>query len=290
MSAYLLTWNPDKWSWPEAAAEAQSFRRSGFLKRRWSCGHRKNIRPGDRVFFLKQGRRGRGLFASGFVQGEPYNAEHFADPTKLGLYVNVIYDALLDPSTDILDLKRLNTGPTRLIRWATQCGGIEIPPASVPHLEEVWADHLRSNAAVVCADDFPDADDVAFVEGATERTTVMAVERSREARAMCIAVKGTLCAVCGFDFGEVYGEIGQGFIHVHHMLMLGSSVGSRPTDPRRDLEPVCPNCHCMLHRRVPPFSPRELREIMLQQVPKPSESLEKAFVSLAGDNAAGNRS
>ncbi|TXQ76122.1 HNH endonuclease [Escherichia coli] len=27
------------------------------------------------------------------------------------------------------------------------------------------------------------------------------------------------------------------------------------------LLPVCPNCHAMLHRRQPPFTPEELRKV-----------------------------
>ena len=33
-------------------------------------------------------------------------------------------------------------------------------------------------------------------------------------------------------------------------------------DPRKDLIPVCPNCHAMLHRRNPPLSIDELKELI----------------------------
>ena len=32
--------------------------------------------------------------------------------------------------------------------------------------------------------------------------------------------------------------------------------------PLKELFPVCPNCHAMLHRRKPPYSIEELREII----------------------------
>ena len=33
-------------------------------------------------------------------------------------------------------------------------------------------------------------------------------------------------------------------------------------DPVRDLRPVCPNCHAVLHRREPPYSLDEVREFL----------------------------
>jgi hypothetical protein len=52
---------------------------------------------------------------------------------------------------------------------------------------------------------------------------------------------------CGFDFFEVYGEIGDGFAHVHHLQPLGDR--SEPSQTRlSDLAIVCANCHAMIHR------------------------------------------
>ncbi len=33
-------------------------------------------------------------------------------------------------------------------------------------------------------------------------------------------------------------------------------------DPSKDLIPVCPNCHAMLHTSDPPLAPDKLREII----------------------------
>ncbi|MDB9470225.1 hypothetical protein PN480_18680 [Dolichospermum circinale CS-1225] len=40
-------------------------------------------------------------------------------------------------------------------------------------------------------------------------------------------------------------------------------------DPIKDLRPVCPNCHAMIHRRLPPLSIDEIKSIIS------SEKLEK---------------
>lgn len=100
------------------------------------------------------------------------------------------------------------------------------------------------------ADEVPVAE---YREGATRSVVVNWYERSPEARRACILSHGTNCAVCGFDFGAVYGEEAKGVIHVHHLNPLALSQGEYLIDPVKDLRPVCPNCHAVI-RRPPAFS------------------------------------
>ena len=69
--------------------------------------------------------------------------------------------------------------------------------------------------------------------------------------------------VCGIDFKETYGEIGEGFIHVHHVTPISSKGKDYTLDIANDLIPVCPNCHAMMHRRNPPLTVTELKDILL---------------------------
>lgn len=101
-----------------------------------------------------------------------------------------------------------------------------------------------------------------FREGATLRVTVNVYERNAEARRACIAKYGTDCCICGFNFGATFGDIGDGFIHVHHLKPLSEIEGEYTVDPIVDLRPVCPNCHAMLHRRVPSYSISEIQTIL----------------------------
>lgn len=100
------------------------------------------------------------------------------------------------------------------------------------------------------------------VEGARFRVLVSAYGRNPEARRQCIAVHGTDCCVCGFSFGAVYGEVAEGFTHVHHLWPLSEAEGAHQVDPVEDLRPVCPNCHAVLHRRVPAYSIEEVRAFL----------------------------
>ncbi|MBI5828635.1 MAG: HNH endonuclease [Chloroflexi bacterium] len=97
------------------------------------------------------------------------------------------------------------------------------------------------------------------IEGAKKQVTVNAYERNPKARTACIAKYGSKCAVCEFDFEKHYGEIGSGYIHVHHLKPLASVSEKYEVDPIEDLRPVCPNCHAMLHKKEPPYSIEELQ-------------------------------
>jgi predicted HNH restriction endonuclease len=88
-----------------------------------------------------------------------------------------------------------------------------------------------------------------FKEGAKKEITVNAYERNPKARKECIRIHGSKCTVCGFDFGEIYGEEFMGKIHVHHKKSLAEIDDEYEVDPKEDLVPVCPNCHMIIHSK-----------------------------------------
>ena len=102
----------------------------------------------------------------------------------------------------------------------------------------------------------------AYSEGSVERVSVNRYERNSRARLECIRHHGARCAVCDIDFEERYGEIGKGFIHVHHKRPLAALGKRYRLNAVKDLVPVCPNCHAMLHKREPPYDVEELRAIL----------------------------
>jgi len=101
-----------------------------------------------------------------------------------------------------------------------------------------------------------------YTEGKAHTVQSMRYERNPLNRRLCIASKGYTCSVCGFKFSATYGEIGNGYIEVHHIEPLSMMVEERVIDPIIDLTPVCSNCHSMLHRRNPPLHPDELRKML----------------------------
>ncbi|WP_412076735.1 HNH endonuclease [Streptomyces xanthophaeus] len=71
------------------------------------------------------------------------------------------------------------------------------------------------------------------------------------------------CEACGFDFGLVYGERGEGYIECHHVVPLHEA--GEGTTKLSDLALICSNCHRMIHRTAPWATPTELRDLIRQQ-------------------------
>lgn len=131
-----------------------------------------------------------------------------------------------------------------------------MPSGARERILELWNDqveaiHFRAPDEVI--------DPTGFIEGAVSVVQVNRYERDPHARRVCIDHWGTSCSACGFDFERVYGEIGKGYIHVHHLRELASIRGEYQVDPVEDLRPLCPNCHAMVHQERPAMKIQDLR-------------------------------
>jgi len=105
-----------------------------------------------------------------------------------------------------------------------------------------------------------------YTEGQRTQVQINRYERDRNARDACVQYYGAVCRVCDLDFEEKYGDIGKGFMHVHHTVPVSEQGEEYKVDPVKDLVPVCPNCHAMLHRRNPPYDLSELKAILGSEV------------------------
>ena len=97
-----------------------------------------------------------------------------------------------------------------------------------------------------------------YLEGAKNLEYGDRYERNRLARLACIEHHGAVCAACRFDFEQMYGIMGRGYIHVHHIRPISYEGVEHAVDPINDLIPVCPNCHAMLHQSDPPMPVEDL--------------------------------
>ncbi|MBW3567265.1 MAG: hypothetical protein KY410_04780, partial [Proteobacteria bacterium] len=74
MATYLLSWDPTKWDWRTIKEQSEQVARGTPVIRQWSCGSNRRIFNGDIVYFIRQGREPRGLFARGEVVRGSYEA------------------------------------------------------------------------------------------------------------------------------------------------------------------------------------------------------------------------
>lgn len=101
-----------------------------------------------------------------------------------------------------------------------------------------------------------------FVEGKVMQTFVNRYERNQKARQECINHFGSKCFICNFNFGEKYGSVAEGFIHVHHKKSLAEINSEYIVNPIQDLIPVCANCHSVIHLRKPQLSVEEMKQLL----------------------------
>ena len=111
-------------------------------------------------------------------------------------------------------------------------------------------------------------------EGRKKSVTAQIYERSRLLRDRAIehyTRNGIIvCAACGFDFYKTYGELGHGYIEIHHQKPVYQYVEADfsrlVTLAINDLIPLCANCHRIVHRKKGnPLSVQELVDILANQ-------------------------
>lgn len=250
-----MTWNPDRWPWETLAQDANQTARGSIVKESWSCVT-KQIRPRDRVFLMMVGKRGRGIIASGWANSESRLYRHW-DEERAALGeenqgVDCEWEKILDYKVDRpLSLATLQREFGEFeFNWTPQGSGIHIPEDLAEKLEALWTAHVgKSSLGSVDADE-----ELIAMEG--ELRFVMIRHRRREQNLRSAKIQAALktnagrlrCEVpgCGFDFCEVYGELGREFAHVHHLKPLGDRTTPSATQ-LGDLAIVCANCHAMIH-------------------------------------------
>ncbi len=261
MGLFILTWNPDLWQMTDGEYQqvVNACRLGSGRSDTWSTGGRTSgIGFGDRAVLLRQ-HRDRGIIASGYFTTEVFQDQHWREPDRSGNFADLVWETWV-PIEDRLPVEVLKAKVPGVVWDRLQGSGVRPSDSDAAALAGLWEDHLghlglgldRSADEVTGAATFP--------EGAVTPALVNRYERSREARQRAIAVHGLDCVVCGFNYGRTYGELGEGFVHVHHLRELSTLPPDYAVDPNEDLVPVCANCHAMLHRRTPALHPDDLRQ------------------------------
>lgn len=77
-----------------------------------------------------------------------------------------------------------------------------------------------------------------------------------EKEVILIPASGTI------DLIYKYGDLGKDFTHVHHIIPLNEIKEEYNVNPLTDLIPICPNCHAIIHRKNPAYTPNEIKAIL----------------------------
>jgi 5-methylcytosine-specific restriction protein A len=236
MPTYLLTWNPHQHpNVPDLGGLRPGSRWV------WSCGRRRFMPRGSRVFLLRQGVEPKGIVASGRTTSAVYQDEHW-DPEKArsgrkANHVEVRFDVVKASPPNLLPRAILADGILGKVHWDTPSSGIEIPAEAARVLERLWAgDGHRKRAAV----------DVAAVEGTLTEARHYTRKRDRRLRALALERARGICEACEREYGVLLDGLGHRVLQVHHRRQLGATDAPRITS-LKDLAVVCANCHALIH-------------------------------------------
>jgi 5-methylcytosine-specific restriction protein A len=170
-----------------------------------------------------------------------------------------------------MEIDELSTDPHTLELYVESMS----PESSLEHglLNEIEA-HLLDVAASLFVvllprptNSYSNADEVVgFPEGATSTVLVNRYERDPRNRSAAIAIHGYRCLACDFEFKAAYGELGEEFIIVHHVVPVSQIGSNYIINPATDLVTLCANCHSMIHRQDPPLTLDQLKGILQKGV------------------------
>lgn len=187
----------------------------------------------------------------------------------IGSFAKNLYEATIEEEqriSDWIDQHRPNQSKEQQI-WYLEKDRKEIhndeidlnQVKSFPGKDSENSNHIQHQEDPLYAA-FPDEiNPEGYHEGAARKIFVNAYERDSKARQKCIDHHGLTCKICNFNFEEEFGDLGRGFINVHHLKPLSEIGKEYKVDPIRDLLPVCPNCHAMFHRKEPALSIEEVK-------------------------------
>jgi 5-methylcytosine-specific restriction enzyme A len=135
MTSYLICWKPStenpEQGWPEEllATLADTLIKSGSAVEPWRFNRRSGLIVGERVFLVRQGKRGHAILGYGAIDGEPLAKDRG---------VPVSFEALVDPRSNLVfatsaELQEIKPGRHP---WGTQSSGVALLSEIADALEE----------------------------------------------------------------------------------------------------------------------------------------------------------
>lgn len=136
--AYLLTWNPDNWNWPDYKEKVQAAKEGKAVIESWTSSS-KQPNVGDQVFLLKSQV---GIIGQGHVERASYEAPHYdSKKAQEGLttnHIDVKFDWLKDETeNNYISLDLLESVFPKQT-WRPQSSGIEIKEGYINNLEKIF--------------------------------------------------------------------------------------------------------------------------------------------------------
>ncbi len=205
------------------------------------------------------------LYEHDFDKNEIDRGMHYTDITEVAIKRGYLSSYAENPAQNIgSDLRRKNNIFKSYGNGFYEFSDLENAKKVYERIRKKFPDCFEEpeSACNIIPEEVENEND--YFEGITRKIMINTFERDPEARKDCIRHYGSKCFICGFDFEEKYGVIGKGYIHVHHIVPLSDIREEYQIDPIKDLRPVCPNCHAIIHTEKPPIDIDRLKSLILK--------------------------
>ncbi len=258
MASYFFSWNPKdsdiKIHHIEKAIN--KLRQGEIYEESWGCTFLyKKMNIGDIFYLYRSGKTNNGIIGYGFIAEKLGKHLHWIEEKKQkGEHHNkvklIFSDLFLEPVITYEELKSLLGEKPVLQGGARSCEENTSFILQQFFFKKKYALEKENELSKV------------YIEGDKKERINIYYERNLAARTICIEHHGLKCSVCNFKFTDLYGDLGDGIIDIHHLTALSEIGVEHVVDPIEDLRPVCPNCHRMLHKKTPAYTIEELKEII----------------------------
>jgi len=140
-NAYLITHNPDRWTWPDFENVLSKVQSGTPIEEPWTFAN-KNAVIGDRVFLMMVGKNKRGIYAAGNIISEKYEAPHFisarAEQGDTAPRVKILFDWIINPNNDKILSQEFLTKRFPEQNWSSRQSGDYINKNILYDLEIEW--------------------------------------------------------------------------------------------------------------------------------------------------------
>ena len=147
MFTFLMSWNPRRAQWKDRPDLLRSLEQGQDTVTSWGVVS-KQIRPGDRIFFIRLGVAPKGIFAFGAAISSSYLDSHWNETKqqqgKQARYVDIALTEMLDMDTEpLVGLEQLTDPPLNQMHWTIQGSGVMIQEPIADALENKWKFHFE---------------------------------------------------------------------------------------------------------------------------------------------------
>ncbi len=211
---------------------------------------------------MRVGAEPRGIVASGYVVGKPFEDENWNPDEDSRLqsawYANIEWDVLLPRDAPPFPRTKLQQGGFAKMYWSARRSGVVIPPRIATTLEQHWVGFLQDReilAKQVASQEACVGNSVPKKELPKRiRQEVSRIVRDTAITREIKALYDHRCQLCG---KRLELSAGKHYAEAHHLRPLGGSHKGR--DIRANLICVCPNCHARLDFRAVRITPSTLK-------------------------------